>query len=228
MAEEKVYVLGNLEKHCMVRIAEAELFTKQFGSFTKADYEALMFTIYLDSLPDEPVYDYIISRQLGITESKVRSLRIKSQLLYPKRIDWQSALSSAIKAGSYNEKDNTLTITVEDPSCHARIRYEIESSYGSANLNLNSKQLTVPIESLLSVALAQEADKEKILAELNNAWLRNNKAKERITRESLAKRIFKGAGDIAAILGVSKDMFDAARNIVEAIIDRITKSDKGI
>ena len=55
------------------RIEEAELFTKRFGSFSKADYEVLMFTIYLDSLCGE-VRDYDISIDLGITESKVRNL----------------------------------------------------------------------------------------------------------------------------------------------------------
>ena len=218
--------LVGLPRNTLKRLQEAELFTRRFGSFSKSDYEVLMFTIYLDSLSDEPVYDYLISQKLGITESKVRSLRVKSQLLYPKDIPWKQVLSDAIKNGNYNEKDNTLTITIEDPSCQARIRYEIESSFGTANLNLNSKQLTVPIESLLAVALAQESDKEKILAELNKAWLRGNKLRERITRESLVKRIFKGAGDVAAILGVSANAFESAGNIVEAMVERIKPVEK--
>ena len=32
------------------RIQESELFSKRFGTFSKSDYEVLMFTIYLDSL----------------------------------------------------------------------------------------------------------------------------------------------------------------------------------
>lgn len=123
------YKLLNIENHIAMRISEAKLFSNKFGSFTKTDYETLMFTAYLDSLPDEPIYDYLISQQLGITESKVRNLRIKSQLVYPKEVCWKEVLASAIKTGSYNEMENTLTITIEDPSCHAKIRYEIESSY---------------------------------------------------------------------------------------------------
>lgn len=98
-----------------------------------------MFTIYLDSLPKCQIYDYIISQQLEITERKVRNLRIKSQLLYPKEIYWEEVLASAIRTGSYNEKDNTITITIEDPSCHARIRYEIESAYGTASSYIATK-----------------------------------------------------------------------------------------
>lgn len=222
--EDNGYELIDIEKHTAMRFSEAAIFSKQFGSFSKADFEVLMFTIYLDSLPNVPIYDYIISQQLGITESKVRNLRIKSQLLYPKKIYWEEALASAIKTGSYNEKDNSITITIEDPSCHARIRYEIESSCGTAGLNLNSKQLTIPIESLLSVAISQEKDKEKILSEWNRMWLQEGKNKERITRESLTKRIFKGIGSAVSFVGVSKDIFETAGNIVEAIADKVREN----
>lgn len=39
-----------------------------------------MFTVYLDCLEDEEVSDYDNSIELGLTESKVRSLSIKSPL----------------------------------------------------------------------------------------------------------------------------------------------------
>ena len=222
--EDNGYELINLEKHAAVRLSEAAMFSKQFGSFSKTDFEVLMFTIYLDSLPNVQIYDYMISQQLGITESKVRNLRIKSQLLYPKKLYWEEVLASAIKVGSYNEKDNTITITIEDPSCHARIRYEIESSCGTASLNLNSKQLTIPIESLLSVAISQEKDKEKILSEWNKMWLREGKDKERITRESLTKRIFKGIGSAVSFVGMSKDIFETTGSIIEAIVDKVQEN----
>lgn len=220
---DDAYELVNLKEHAEIRFKEAELFSNKFGSFSKSDFETLMFTIYLDSLPEGPIYDYIISQQLGITESKVRNLRIKSQLLYPKEIPWEITLSMAIKNGSYNEKDNTMTITIEDPSCHAKIRYEIEAFYGTANLNLNRKQLTVPIESLLSIALSQEPEesKEQILSMWNEEWQRENKDRERITRESLTKRIFKGVGTLVSVVGVPKELAETVGNIMKAIVDKV-------
>ena len=85
------------------RVQEAEVFTRKFGSFSKSDYEVLMFTVYLDSLK-EPVRDYDISITLGITESKVRSLRVRSQLLYPRDFDWKEELAKSIENGYYNKE----------------------------------------------------------------------------------------------------------------------------
>ena len=56
-----------------------------------------MFTVYLDSL-EELVRDYDVSIALGITEcNKVRSFRIKSQLLYPKELNQADNLATSIK-----------------------------------------------------------------------------------------------------------------------------------
>ena len=93
------------------RLDEAQLFTKHFGSFSKADFETLLFSIYLDML-DKPVRDYDISVELGITESKVRSLRIKSQLLYPRQLLWEEELKKALSKGHFNENDCSISIMI--------------------------------------------------------------------------------------------------------------------
>ena len=49
----------NLASNSLKRMQEADLFTRRFGSFSKTDYEVLMFTIFLDSLPT-PLRDYDI------------------------------------------------------------------------------------------------------------------------------------------------------------------------
>lgn len=94
--EERVIMNDSILKENLAnRINEAKLFTKDFGSFSKADYEVLMFTVFLDCIEGEPK-DYEISIQLGIPESKVRSLRLKSQLQYPRDIKWEENLVTAI------------------------------------------------------------------------------------------------------------------------------------
>ena len=110
------------------RFDEAELFTRRFGSFSKADYETLMFSIYLD-MQTELVRDYDISIALGMTETKVRSLRIKSQLLYPRTISWCDELQKALAKGQYNPDKMTITVMIEDPSVQNLLKSKIESAY---------------------------------------------------------------------------------------------------
>ena len=52
------------------RLDDAELFTKRFGSFAKADYETLLFSIYLDML-EQSARDYDISLELGINSKDI-------------------------------------------------------------------------------------------------------------------------------------------------------------
>ena len=118
----------NLASNSLKRMQEADLFTRRFGSFSKTDYEVLMFTIFLDSLPT-PLRDYDISIALGITESKVRNLRIKSQLMYPRNLDWTKELAKSIEHGYYDRVTDQITVTFEDPSIQNLIKNKIEEIF---------------------------------------------------------------------------------------------------
>ncbi len=79
----------------------------------------------------------------------------------------------------------------------------------------------IPIECLLSIAVSHETDKNKIFEEWNRTRLRENKDRERTTQERLTKRIFKGIGTAVSFVGLSKEAFETAENIIEAIVDRV-------
>lgn len=197
------------------RIEEAELFSKHFGSFTKSDYEVLMFTIFLDSMDDE-VRDYDISIALGITESKVRTLRVKSQLLYPRELKWVEQLTSALDHGLY--VDGMITITLENPSVRNMIRNEVESKYGTVNISLNSKQLVLPVESYLLLAACAEKDTDTVLQELNKQFIKDEEIIGGIQKEKFKARIFKNVNNVAEAIQNVIALFTYGRPIIEAVI----------
>ena len=197
------------------RIEEAELFSKHFGSFTKSDYEVLMFTVFLDSMEDE-VRDYDISIALGITESKVRTLRVKSQLLYPRELKWVEQLTSALDHGFY--VDGMITITLENPSVRNMIRNEVESKYGTVNISLNSKQLVLPVESYLLLAACAEKDTDTVLQELNKRFIKDKEIIGGIQKEKFKARIFKNVNNVAEAIQNVIALFTYGRPIIEAVI----------
>ena len=175
------------------RLYMAQLYTNHFGTFAKSDYEILMFSIYLDLLETEP-RDYDISLDLGIPESKVRSLRIKAQLLYPReQLDWEKELKKALSKGQYNTEDLTITIMIEDPSVQNLLKSKIEETYGVVYKTMNSKHLCLPIESYVLLAMELEGDRKQALSKLNSKWRELNKDAGEITRESFIKRIWSKA-----------------------------------
>ena len=188
-------------EHIANRIDEALVFSKRFGSLTKTDYETLMFSIYLDLL-DRPVRDYDISQELGIVESKVRTLRVRSQLLYPRELDWKKELANALNHGHYEESNHTITIVLEDPSVQNLLRNEIEKAYGVVNFSLNPKHLSLPVEGYLLLASRCEDNPDEALMKLNLAWRKEQKELGDITKEKLIKRVFTNASTADSVLSL--------------------------
>lgn len=203
----------------MSRLEEAELFTKRFGSFSKSDYEVLMFSIYRD-LQMESCRDYEMSLALGITESKVRSLRVKSQLCYPKELNWKDELCKALSKGNLDKKELTITIMIEDPSVHNLLKNIIEKTYGTVRLSLNSKLMTLPVESYLLLAMELEEDKETVLQKLNQKWQQDNKNAGEITKETLIKRMWNTTKSIVStqkLVKIAKMVFPTAAPVLEIL-----------
>ena len=190
-------MLKETDKACKVytRLTDAGLFTRQFGTFTKADYEVLMFTAFLDIYENIP-NDYEISIALGITESKVRSLRLKSQLLYPRDYAFLDNLKTAVANGYFDLENMTYTITIEDPAVQRRTIYEIEKNLGNVQFTLNPKHLKLPIETYILLGCSLLGHEEKdLLAEANRKWKEAQGVEQEITKENLKKRIWKNKSD---------------------------------
>lgn len=202
------------------KLAKANLFTNQFGRFTKSDYEILMFSIYLDAL-EKPARDYEVSVELGIPESKVRSLRIKAQLLYPKDLKWDAELIKALKKADYVSEKRTITIMLEDPSVQNMLKNKIEQAYGIVYRDLNAKLLTLPVESYIILALELENDKEKALKSLNERWKTIQENSEPITKESLVKEVWSKAGLTKLLLGCGAAVWPQGAAILQAVSDLI-------
>ena len=203
-----------LQANLLNRIEEAQLFTNRFASFNKADYEVLMFTVFLDCLEGD-TRDYDISIALGIPESKVRTLRVKSQLQYPREIRWEEKLVTAIEHGSYDPITKMITISIEDPSVRNRIRYEVESKYGTVNLSLNNKQLILPVESFLILAACAEEDTGATIKKLNKE-LKKSKIGE-IEKGNLKSRFLKDVDDVGSLVGNLGSIFTTGTAIISVV-----------
>ena len=212
--------LFNIAENAENRLSEAEVFTRRFGTFAKSDYETLLFTIFLDSL-HAPARDYDISIALGITESKVRNLRIRSQLLYPKELKWQDELAIAIQHGNYDSYSKQITVTIEDPSVQNLIKNIIEKNFGTVGQSLNVKHLVLPVDSFPLIAAYAEQDPEKTLKELNNIVQEQSESISIIEKSTLKARFLQKIRDIPQFLATALTIYDIGRPIIESILQKI-------
>ena len=210
-----------LDANCLKRMQEADLFTRRFGSFSKSDYEVLMFTIFLDSLTI-PLRDYDISIALGIIESKVRSLRVKSQLMYPKKLEWTEELTKSIEHGYYDKATGQITVTFEDPSIQNLMKNKIEEGFGTVGQTLNVKQLVLPVESFLLLAAFAEQDENDVLSKLNEKLAKESTKATKIERKKFKERFMNDIPDAVSFISSLLTIYSAGRPIIEAIIDKIS------
>lgn len=75
-------VFSTEEKANMFDQIAGHFYSRNFGQTSKTDLEVLMFNFYLRQMerthPHALNLDYLISKELGITQQRVRNLRLES------------------------------------------------------------------------------------------------------------------------------------------------------
>lgn len=106
------------------RVAD-RYFKGNFGSMSKADLEVLLFTIFLEHCRNTGLRsdDYTLSKLLGITQSRIRSFKQRSQLQYPSvDLSWQSCFVECIKNARYDETKGLVKVSVPEVNVLIELR----------------------------------------------------------------------------------------------------------
>ncbi|MBE6037680.1 MAG: hypothetical protein E7218_00545 [Anaerofustis stercorihominis] len=119
-------------------------FEKNFGTMSKTDFETLLFHIYIENLlkNSENFDDYTISKELGITQSKVRTLKVRKELQYPREgFEWKEAFVQYIENAHYDEQTRRVSVIIPDINVHTELRYFMECNGLFDDYSLNPKLL---------------------------------------------------------------------------------------
>lgn len=115
---------------------------QNFGSVSKADFELFLFSLYVDHLIDnKEIYDdYTIGKQLGITISRVRSLKERKELKYHREdYCWVNSFISCIKNARYDESSHLVKVNIPDVNVIKDVRYFLEKNGWYDEYQLNPK-----------------------------------------------------------------------------------------
>lgn len=168
-----------------------------FGTLGKADFELLLFSIYLDNARETgaPTDDYTISRELGLTQQRVRGLKIKQHLRDGNDIDWKRMLAQQASKPHYSQDERYIMLTFDEPAVMIEVQHYIEQKGGFVDFSFNPKVLKMPIQSfaLLMVELGIEKDEEACLKTLNRIWLEENDEHEKLTKPTMQQRLKNGS-----------------------------------
>ncbi|MCI5554423.1 MAG: hypothetical protein MR466_05885 [Ruminococcus sp.] len=184
------YFDDNDKKDAFDQIA-ALFYDKNFGSASKSDVELLMFHLYMEAIIRKnriknthvisysACSDYKISRQLGITQQRVRNLKVKKELVYPQKdFDWKESFASILsdeKNVHFDEKN--VRINIPDPNLFDAIQDFVEDNGGYIEWHWNRKILEMQKIYLVQIALFLEKGENKTKIE---KYLYNHFSKEKI------------------------------------------------
>lgn len=153
-------------------------YKRNFGTMSKTDFETLLFHIYIEHLLDknEPFDDYTMSKSLGITQSKVRNLKLRKELQYPREgFEWKESFADSIRNAAYDDTTRLVKMIVSDVNVLTELRYYMETNGWYDEYHLNPKLFQCRLDFFLKLCSSLDKDgfhlnmqAEKTLKELKN------------------------------------------------------------
>ncbi len=149
------------------KIAEKYYF-QNFGTIQKAEIDLLLFSEYMDRIykasGDAPndYSNYTISKLLGITESRVASLKEKKEVKYPSEYDWRQEFLSLLEKAEF--KDDKVRIFVRDGRLYSVLCNLVEEmgSYSETTLTRRLLVVSPPVFVDLMIEASPNKDKEEM------------------------------------------------------------------
>lgn len=131
-------------------------FERNFGTMSKTDFETLLFHIYLEHLLDsnQPFDDYTMSKTLGISQSKIRNLKVRKELQYPRQgFNWKENFAQYISKATYDNTSRTLKVLITDINVMTELRYYFECNGWFDEYHLNPKLFQCRLDFFLKLCI---------------------------------------------------------------------------
>lgn len=182
------------------RISECFL-QRNFGSVGKSDIELLFFSTVMEHLKANhlPSDDYAVSKILGITQQRVRNLKVKNQLRNPQAFDWKVEFAEKAQNVRYIADDSCVIVNLDDPVLFIEVQHFIEQHNGIVDYTLNPKLLKMQTRdfAMLLVEIGISNNEDRALGVLRKQYQQEAGVNEQVTREGLIKRLWNGSTEFA-------------------------------
>lgn len=202
--QDKVRFFDEIAKH---------FYEANFGQMSKSEIELLMFHFYMEKMIADNVdedgtidytkcSDYKISKDLGITQQRVRNLKVKNQLTYPIEFDWKLALARLTENARYDKVSKKIVLNIPDPNLYLEIQNFIEENGAYIEKQLNSKVLQIRVEYYIDLILALETTetREKVIKNLKKTLKENGRDDLKFDEKEIGKTLINFAVDISKIV----------------------------
>ena len=178
------------EKEAAFDAISSCFYEQNFSTLGKADFELLMFHILLQHLQtsNQPTDDYSISKLLGITQQRIRNLKIKHLLRYGQEQDWKEELANtALQHPHYSNNDQIITLSFDDPNVMIEVQHFIEENGGFIDFSFNPKLLRMKTEDFaqLMITVGLSKNEAAVYKKIRTLYREETSGNSEITKESI-------------------------------------------
>ena len=218
--DEKIKMFDEISNH---------FYNKNFGQFSKSEIELMMFNFYIqkmikDSLKEDGTIDYgkcsdyRISKDLGITQQRVRNLKVKNQLVNPLEFDWKKEIAALMPNARYENKK--VYINIPDSNLFYEIQNFLENEGSYIEKQLNSKLLVIRIEYFIDLlmTLEEEPNKRKIEQKIKKACKEQLKTEKKFDENNIGKSLIECTENITTILASISEYVSPENVIYKALV----------
>ena len=184
-----------------------------FGTMAKSDIETLMFHLYIERCLEKklPYDDYLLSRELGITQSRIRSLKMRKELQYPyEKFEWKEAFISCISNAHYDSTKKLIKVHIPDVNVLAELRNHLEQHGWYDEYQLNPKLFQCKDDIFFELCRSLGEQKAYELDSATEERVKKlKKEAKRKEEQSAIERILSGSAEDGMkelILGASKEL----------------------
>lgn len=211
-------------------------YNANFGQFSKSDIELMMFRFYIEKMISDNknadgtidyrnCSDYKISKDLGITQQRVRNLKVKNQLTHPIDYDWKLAFAKLTENARYDKRTGKVILNIPDPNLALEIQNFIEDSGAYVEKQLNTKLLQIRAEYYIDlvVALEPEQTRKKIIKVLKKRFSESGKDDTVLDEKNIGKSLLDSAVEITSIAANISSIISPANPLWPALCNLLSK-----
>ncbi len=127
-------------------------YAQNFGTAPKGEIDLLLFSLFFDKMPDDERDDYQLSKLLGITQSRVLSLRMRKELKYPYLGDkWKEKFADLLNNAVIDETKTKMRINILDKNVYIEVKHRIDKMGSFVDTHLNPNLLQIRVSDFINL-----------------------------------------------------------------------------
>lgn len=201
-----------------------------FATMSKTDFETLLFSLYLERILEKnqanygAYSDYTLSKDLGISQGRVSTLKVRKQLQYPyAKFDWKQSFQALLENATYEDKK--IVLMIPDKNLYLEIKNAVESSGGYVEMQLTPNLLKINPGYFIDLvaAISDEEERKKIRKQVKK-WVEDkNGDVEFLEKKSVGQQLKNIVPEMAVALfkecipagPLAAELFSIVANLIE-------------